>query len=312
MRVWQRGMIALACSDKIRGLMQRGRFTTLLARRFVAGDSRAEASQTIAALRERGLAASLYYLGEYVTSPPLVERNVEQVLALVEEPQPWAAATVLSVDPTQIGFSISDELGWRNALRIGRTLRDRRTFQLMMIDMEDRSLVERSILLHERLREEGVPVAITLQAYLRRTEEDAERLAQRGAAIRLCKGAFVAPREVAWPGPRSVSEAYLRLSRKLLSPAMKEAGGHPIFATHDDRLIEAILRESERCGWSSGEIEFELLLGVREGLQRRLREAGQKVRVYVPFGSEWWPYTARRIGENAANARFVLRAVLGR
>ncbi len=291
--------------------MQQNRWTASLAQRFVTGDDRRAAWRAIAVLRREGVLASIYYLGEYVTSPALVARNVEEVLALVDEGDPSGdTTTFLSLDPTQIGYSISDDLVCKNALRISRAVRDRRTFRFLMIDMEDASLVGRSIELHQRLRAEGVPIAITLQAYLRRTEADLRRLAGEGAAIRLCKGAFVGSRAVALTDRRSISDAYLSLARLLLSAPTREAGAYPILATHDLRILETLRSDIERNGWLPHQLEVEMLLGVREPLRRELLQMGYTVRVYVPFGSQWWPYAVRRVGENPANVGFVMSALL--
>jgi len=161
------------------------------------------------------------------------------------------------------------------------------------------------------LKGKGVPVAITLQAYLRRSERDFEQLAAQGARIRLVKGAFVAGKDIAWTKKQEIDAAYERLARLALSPEMKAAGAYPIFATHDDRILNALKPALQANGWQPHEYEIEMLLGVRESLQASLVSEGHVVRVYVPFGTAWWAYTARRIGENPANARFVLQALWG-
>jgi proline dehydrogenase len=310
--LWQRGMIGLARSGRLRRWIQRrGSFQTL-ARRFVAGDGLTALRESIERLEQAGLRASVYYLGEYVESPDLVEANTQAMLEVIRFFEASGRRSFLSVDPTQIGYSISDELGLRQALRLRDAFSKSRGLRFLMIDMEDASYVDRSLALHDRLKAEGLPAAITLQAYLRRTEQDLARLADHGAAIRLCKGAFVAPDGIAWTKRPEIDAAFLRLARRLLSPAAKGAGAYPILATHDEHMIERLLVELRNGGWCEGEYEFEMLLGVREDLACRLAQAGHAVRVYVPFGTDWWPYAVRRIGENSRNLRFVFRALSSR
>jgi proline dehydrogenase len=292
--------------------MHGSRWASSLSRRFVVGDALPAARRKIETLQADGLLASVYYLGEYVVSEPLVEENVRQILQLIEASDGWGASTFLSVDPTQVGYSISDELGAENALRIGRALAERGSLRFLMIDMEDASYVERSIALYARLRSLSIPSAITLQTYLRRTVDDVQRLGRTGAAIRLCKGAFVASRDIAWTRRHEIDAAFLAVARRLLSPEMKAAGAYPILATHDDRMIEALVPELRANGWQPDQYEIEMLYGFGEERQRQLAREGHTVRVYVPYGEQWWPYTVRRIGEKPANARFVLRAILGR
>lgn len=313
-RVWQRSMIWLACRDDLRARIEGSDRLAALARRFVAGPDVAAAQHKAEELAAARICASIYYLGEYVDSADLVEENVNGILAAIEQFGQTDLAWFMSVDPTQIGCSISDDLGWTNAQRIGETVKALPNAQAhpMMVDMEDASVVPQTIDLYEKLRAAGVPAAITLQTYLYRTAEDFQRLAAQGAIIRLVKGAFIASRRIAYTRKRDIDDAYLRLCLLALSPAMKAAGHRPIFATHDDRILDILLPVAQANGWQPDEYEIEMLLGVREPYQRELAAAGHTVRVYVPFGTAWWPYSIRRVGENPANGRFVLRAMLSR
>jgi proline dehydrogenase len=312
-RTWQRSMIWLACRDDLRERIESSDRLAGLAGRFVAGPDVAAARSKAEEFAAARIRSSVYYLGEYVDSAGLVEDNVTGILAAINEFGQTDLDWFISVDPTQIGYSISSELGWTNAQRIGDSVKALRDPQdhYMMIDMEDASVVAQTIELYEKLRAEGTPAAITLQTYLFRTEDDFQRLAAQGAIIRLVKGAFVASRRMAHTRQRDIDDAYLRLCLLALSPAMKSAGHRPIFATHDDRILDILLPVAQANGWEPGEYEIEMLLGVRESYQRELVAAGHTVRVYVPFGAAWWPYSIRRVGENPANARFVLRAMLG-
>ena len=312
-RGWQRTMIWLACQDGLRTRIEGSARLAALSRRYVAGADVATARRRAADLAAAGITTSIYYLGEYVATPELVEDNVTGILAALAGFGPADLDWFISVDPTQIGYSIAEEPGWANAQRIGeavKALPDAASHP-MMIDMEDASVVGQTIGVYEKLRAAGVPAALTLQAYLFRTQDDFQRLASEGATIRLVKGAFVASGKLAYTRKRDIDDAYLRLCLLALSPAMQAAGHRPIFATHDDRLLDILLPVAKANGWRPGEYEIEMLLGVREPYQRQLAAAGQPVRVYVPFGAAWWPYSIRRVGENPANGRFVLRALLG-
>ncbi|HML22369.1 MAG TPA: proline dehydrogenase family protein [Aggregatilinea sp.] len=311
-RLWQQAMIRAARSSLLSRVMQGNPLTHRLSRRYVGGGSRVEALDTVRVLAHKGLHSSPYYLGEYVDTPELVERNVREILdalAVFDQAEPPA---FFSIDPTQIGYTISDELGRANALRIAEALQQHPGIWFIMVDMEDASYVERTIALYETLREAGAQVAITLQAYLYRTEQDFERLASQGARIRLVKGAFVAGKDIAYTQKSDIDAAYERIARRALEPDLKAAGAYPIFATHDDRILDALKPVIRANGWTPDQYEIEMLLGVREPLQRRLAQEGHIVRVYVPFGTAWWAYTVRRVGENPANARFVLQALWGR
>jgi proline dehydrogenase len=312
--MWQQAMIWLACRDSLRYRMESSRRLAALAKRFVAGGDPAAAKVTADSFARARMGTSIYYLGEYVNSPELVEDNVKGILSAIDCFGPTDLDWFISVDPTQIGCSISDDLGWTNAQRIADVVKALPNAQAhpMMIDMEDASVVPQTIALYEKLRAQNVPAAITLQAYLYRTREDFQRLASQGATIRLVKGAFVANRRIAYTRKQDIDDAYLSLCLLALSPEMKAAGHRPIFATHDDRLINLLLPVATSNGWAPGDYEIEMLLGVREDYQRELAAAGHTVRVYVPFGTAWWPYSIRRVGENPANVRFVMRAILSR
>jgi len=311
-RLWQRAMIWAACNKTLAKRMQANPLTRNLARRYVGGADRAEALTCVGRLKEKGLCASLYYLGEYVDTSALVEQNVEEIIASLATFNGVSPSVFFSVDPTQIGYSVSDVLGRGNAARIAAESVRHPGIAFIMLDMEDPSRVEPTIALYHELRATGVAVAVTLQACLRRTEQDFECLAKLGARIRLVKGAFVAGKDIAWTRKGDIDAAYDRLAQRALSHEMRSSGLYPILATHDDRILDRLKPILRVNGWQRHQYEIEMLLGVREPLQVSLAREGHTVRVYVPFGSEWWAYTARRIGENPANARFVLQALLGR
>ncbi len=179
-----------------------------------------------------------------------------------------------------------------------------------MLDMEDFSVVQKTLDLRARMAEAGYPAGITIQAYLHRSEQDVRGLIEDGAvAIRLVKGAFSESRDRAWTSRADINREFLRRATELLSAQAKERGVYPVFATHNDEMIAAVIGLAERNRRTKDEYEFEMLLGVRAPRQRELVAEGYRLRLYLPFGTDWWPYTVRRIGENPANLRFVVNAL---
>jgi proline dehydrogenase len=313
MRTWQRAMIALARSRGVTRAMHRSRLMRRLSRQFVGGASAAEAVQRAGRLRDEGLASSLFFLGEYEDSAERVEQTVQQLLAAAAA---MAAANLdvhISVDPTQVGSLISWQHCRENLTRLGEAVRragsGRR--KTLMLDMEDSGVTEQTLEAFEALRSKDLPVALVIQAYLRRSKDDVTRLAQSGAMVRLVKGAFAEEARVAFTRRSEIDESYLALAEILLSRDSRARGVYPVFGTHDARMISQAARTADANGWRPDEWEIEMLLGVRPDLQRELVAAGRAVRLYLPFGESWWPYSIRRVGENARNLAFVLRAIRG-
>jgi proline dehydrogenase len=312
-RAWQAGMIALARSPGTRRWMQQGRAASGLAGRYVAGTDAEAGVVRAASLLGQGIGSSLYYLGEYVDSPALVAENVAQKLGVAGRLGRAGLEIHVSVDPTQIGHSLDPALGHSNALAIARAIADAPGPgpRLMMIDMEDRSFVDATIALHDELRGLGLPVGITLQAYLRRTEADLQARIRQGAAVRLVKGAFTAGRDVAFGPQAEIKQNHRRLIETMLSRQARDAGFRPVIATHDDALQDHAIAQAEANGWRKDEYEFEMLLGVRGALAERRAREGHRMRLYLPFGRDWWPYAIRRIGENPRNGWLLARSLLG-
>jgi len=315
MKLWQSAMIGLARSKSITGLMQGNRLMRGLAGRFVGGDSSSAAVKKSSELSGLAATTSLYYLGEYVESPAIIEENVAQLAATIEQLGQSKLDVHISIDPTQIGYAHSDALGEANALRLGKLIAQQPESgrrRLAMLDMEDFSVVQKTLDLRARMAQAGYPTGITIQAYLHRSAADLRDLIKaEAAAVRLVKGAFAESRDHAWIGRADISREFLSGAAVLLSAEAKTCGVYPIFATHDDEMIQAIVELARQNQRSKDEYEFEMLLGVREPLQHSLIAEGYRLRLYLPFGTDWWPYTVRRIGENPANARFVLNALRG-
>jgi len=314
MRLWQQSMIYLARSASMTSFMQDRASLSVLANRFVGGRSVFEASEKIEILRAQGAAVSLFFLGEYVEDPAVIDQAVSELKAMAAILAGNGTDIHMSVDPTQIGYTIAQDLLCSNARDLARTVKALRQTpsprDILMLDMEDSSSTDATLALYSDLKGDALPVAITLQAYLFRTEEDLTTIMQQGSTVRLVKGAFAEKREIAFTRQDDIDRNYLDLSEIMLSEKAREGGFYPVFATHDDRMIEAIIKIAGTNGWSPSQYEFELLYGVRRALQQSLIRRGEQVRLYVPFGKEWWPYAIRRVGETPRNARFLLRSIL--
>lgn len=313
-RLWQRTMIALARSARIKDFMQRNPRMTKLARRFVAGSDAAAAIATAHHLLDKkGIRTSFFYLGEYVDRQELVRENVDQKLGIAGLLKGEALDVHISVDPTQIGLQADPAQVAPHAFAIGRAILQaaagRPGIHCVMLDMEDSSVVDFTIALHDDLRRLELPAAVTLQAYLRRSESDLRRLIGSGARVRLVKGAFVGRSDVAFTTESEIKSNYRKLVELMLAPEARANGFYPIIATHDDRIQAEAMELARRNGWPQGSYEFEMLLGVRSDVAEGLTRQGERVRLYVPCGRDWWPYAVRRIGENPANGLLLARSV---
>ena len=272
----------------------------------IAGRVPAGAEAAVAAARRlrdtQGIDAELFFLGEYVSDPQLVERTVAATIEACRLMGSAGLAAHLSIDPTAIGLLTDAAVCLRNAERIARSVAEQPPgrLNLMMLDMEDLTLVEPTLRLHRELLALGVPAGITLQARLRRTAEDLGPLLGQATAVRLVKGAFPLGPEFNHQGGRAVSAAYLALATRMLTPEAREAGLRPVFATHDAALVRHIAATARSAGWAPDQFEFEMLLGVRTDLQRRLRGEGFSVRAHLPFGPGRLPSPVPGAGEHPA------------
>jgi proline dehydrogenase len=314
-RIWQSSMIALARSNALKDAFQGSHTTSAAAVRYVAGRSAEAAVDRAATLLERHqIRSSLFYLGEYVDRHDLVEENVAAKLAIAGLLGNARLDVHVSVDPTQIGYGLDASLGRRNALRIAEAVAqyagNRPGVHALMLDMEDQTVIDATIGLHDAIRSAKLPVALTLQAYLRRTEADLFVQIRRGARVRLVKGAFAAAHNIAFAKRADIKANSRRLIDLMFSREARDAGFYPIIATHDDRLQAYAIERAAAGGWRQGDYEFEMLFGVRLDLAENLARRGERIRLYLPFGRDWWPYALRRIGENPRNAWLLLRSLV--
>lgn len=273
--------------------------------RFVAGE---DIEETIVAIRELNAhrcTASFDHLNESVTKVAETEEEVREYLRILSRIDDTGIRSNVSIKLTQFGLDIDPELTYKNARTVVTEAARRGNF--VRVDMEASNVTQVTIDIFKRLRAEfGLDdVGIVVQSYLRRTEEDVHDLLKIPARIRLCKGAYNEPPEVAFPDKKDVDENYIRLMRVLLS-----SGVYHGIATHDPKMIDATINHAAREGIGKDAFEFQMLYGVRRDLQEQLARDGHQLRVYVPYGKHWYPYFMRRLAERPANVWFVMKNML--
>ncbi|HEX8294048.1 MAG TPA: proline dehydrogenase family protein [Pyrinomonadaceae bacterium] len=273
--------------------------------RFVAGDDIETAVRAIRELNARGCTATFDHLNEGVTSAAETEgevREYKRVLAAIDES---GIRSNVSIKLTQFGLGFDPELAYRNARAVVEEAARRGNF--VRVDMEDSAVTQVTLDIFRRLRSEFDlnTVGIVLQSYLRRTEADVRDMLAVPARVRLCKGAYNEPPEVAFPDKKDVDDNYVRCM-KLLLPS----GTYHGIATHDENMIRATKEFAAREGIGKERFEFQMLYGVRRDLQEGLAREGYNVRVYVPYGKTWYPYFMRRLAERPANVWFVMKNFL--
>ncbi len=273
-------------------------------RRYIAGARFEDAVTTVRRLEAGGMRATLDILGEHVRSLEDAEVPREAYLEVLDRIDETRIDANVSVKLTQLGLKIDPEACYRNIRAIVARAAARGNF--VRIDMEDSSCTTDTLRIYERVRDELEPVGVVLQAMLRRTQADARRLAARRASIRLCKGIYVEPRKVAYQDRELVNRNYSLVLERLLGEGCRVG-----IATHDERLVWEALRLIDHLGLDREQYEFQMLLGVDEELRDMLVEAGHHLRVYVPFGEQWYAYSVRRLRENPRIAGYVARGVFG-
>jgi len=292
-----------------------------MASRFIAGDHIEEALSAVRGLNEAGLYTSLDQLGEHVTNAEEALAATEVYLDLLKQLQDTAVLSNCSLKLSQLGLALDSELALNNMRRIAARARE---FGLMVrIDMEDSSTVDETLKIQATLLDEGFSnIGVVIQAYLYRSEQDVRTLAASGTRIRLCKGAYNEPASVAF-AKKSDVDAHFDLLASIMIDAALEQGSHPSgsdgrqpplagIATHDEKRIEFARSYAEQVGLQKSALEFQMLHGIRTDLQQSLAAAGYPLRVYVPYGTQWYPYFMRRLAERPANLWFFLSAFFKR
>ncbi len=300
--VTRSALLYLARHEGLKDFATRFRPFKKMTTRFVAGEDIEEAVAAIREINAKGCTASFDHLNESVANAAETEEEVREYLRILERIDETGIRSNVSIKLTQFGLEIDPELAYRNARTVVEDAARRGNF--VRIDMEASSVTQVTLDIFKRLRSEfGLnDVGIVLQSYLRRTYDDVLDILKIPARIRICKGAYNEPPEVAFPDKKDTDENYIRIMKVLLS-----SGVYHGIATHDPKMIEATTRYAKQEGIGKDAFEFQMLYGVRRDLQVKLAQAGYNVRVYVPYGKHWYPYFMRRLAERPANVWFVLK-----
>ena len=275
-------------------------------RRFVAGETLDEAIQVVKKLNQQGLQVTFDLLGESVTKESEAREAKDGYLRALDAIASNKVASHVSVKLTQMGLDLNSDLGLDNMRQIIGKANKVGTF--VRIDMEDSKRTQATLNIFKTLREEFDNVGIVIQSYLYRSEADMQALKQMHANVRLCKGAYKEPAEVAFPEKKDVDANYIKLAQAYLEPNGTPFGdgAYLALATHDEKMINWAKQYTTEHHIDRGHFEFQMLYGIRPDLQRRLAAEGYKMRVYVPYGSHWYPYFMRRLAERPANVIFLI------
>ena len=274
-----------------------------VASRYVAGEALADAVRVVRDLNQQGAMATVDLLGEEVTDRGRATAAVEEYQRLFETLDRERLDSNVSIKLTMLGLKIDEGFCRDNVERIVATARQFGNF--VRIDMEDHTTTDATLRIYHDLHARYGNLGVVLQAYMRRTLRDIAEMPRQGASVRICKGIYVEPRPVAWKGYETVRAAYVRALEKLI-----EEGVYPAIATHDEYLVCKAIALIDKHRLRREQYEFQMLLGVDEELRRILIAAGHRLRVYVPYGGDWYAYSLRRLRENPEVARHVLRAML--
>jgi proline dehydrogenase len=299
-------LLYLSEQRRLQDFILSSRLARKMSRRFVAGETLEEAIGVIRDLNARGMAVTLDHLGEAVEREDQAVQATDDYISILEriDAEGLIEASI-SIKPTQIGLAIDPNLCRQNLRRLALAARKHKNF--VRIDMESTDYTESTLEVFYELFSEFKNIGVVIQSYLRRSEEDVRKLAAIGAPVRLCKGAYKEPELLAYQRRSEVNENFIRLLEILMNSAAPLA-----VASHDTLMIDAA--KSMLGGGLNREapLEFQMLYGIRRDLQLRLVEEGYRMRVYVPYGTEWYPYFMRRMAERPANLMFVLRASVGK
>jgi len=290
------------------------RISWRVASRFVAGESPEDAIRAIKDLNSKGICATLDHLGESVANADEANKAADEIIHILEEIDSTNVRSGVSIKLSQIGLALEGSICEENLRRIVRRAQELNNF--IRIDMEDSPYTDVTLELFRKMRNERFAkhVGIVIQAYLFRSEDDVRLLVNEAASIRLCKGAYKEPGEIAFPKKADVDSTFDKLTAIMIDGA-KEVGMPPLsacgrfppipaIASHDEKRIQFAKAYAEKIEFPKESLEFQLLNGIRRDLQESLVKEGYPVRVYVPYGTEWYPYFVRRLAERPANLWF--------
>lgn len=298
-------LLYLSSQPKVFSFVRHNRMARGFASRFVAGESLDTALEAVKRLNTRRITASLDLLGESVRNEKEARRSAQEYMRILDRIKKSRLDANVSVKLTAMGLDVSEELCIANMQDILERAREHETF--VRIDMEGSDYTQTTLdIFYQRLFPSyRGNVGIVLQSYMYRCLSDVQEANAAGARVRICKGAYKEPASVAYPDKKDVDDSYLRSMRALLLD-----GHYPGIATHDERMIRETRRFARDNQIASNRFEFQMLYGVRRDLQDKLIREGYRVRVYVPFGTQWYPYLMRRLAERPANVAFITGNVL--
>ncbi len=268
--------------------------------RFVSGEELEDGLNAVKKVNSEGAIATLDHLGEEVSEPEEAVSATEVYVNALDEISKNGVETNVSVKPTQVGLKIDKKLCEQNFTKIIE--RAKKYDNFVRMDMEGSDCTQDTLEVFKSLRQRYDNVGIVIQSYLYRSERDVDEILKLGGRIRLCKGAYKEPKEIAFPKKQQVDENFLKLMQKMLL-----SGIYHGIATHDERLIEKTKEFAQKNNIPKDRFEFQLLYGIRRELQHKLVKEGYNVRVYIPFGKQWYPYFMRRLAERPANLFFFLK-----
>jgi len=310
--VLRQALLALSASGPARDAIMATPATRSVVARFVAGEAIDDALAATAGLAADGRLVTIDFLGEDTTDPAqataVTDEYVRLLGRLCEAGLAASGRAEVSVKPTAVGLGLpgsGEKTALENIRRIASAARNAGT--TVTVDMEDHTRVDATLRLVAELRADYPDLGCVLQSYLRRSADDCRALAVAGSRVRLCKGAYQAPDGVGLASKADVDVSYARCLRILL-----DGPGYPMLATHDPRLIRIAASRAGLAGRTGGSFEYQMLYGIRPAEQARLAASGAQVRVYVPYGSDWYGYLVRRLAERPANLMFFLRALSSR
>ena len=301
----RRGLLWLSERERVFDFIRRNRLARGVARRFVAGETVEEGVAVACDVVAKGIAVTLDLLGESVADPPTARSACDAYLTLLNRMADAGIEVNVSLKLTQMGLDIAEDLCDENMTRILDRASELGGF--VRLDMEGSDYTERTLAFFtDRLYPRyGDGVGVVIQSALHRSADDVDRLIQLGARVRLCKGAYLEPPSIAFPAKRDVDRNFVTLMERLLLE-----GKYPAIATHDTRIIDHARAIARKHGFAGDRFEFQMLHGVRRDLQTSLRREGYRMRVYVPFGTQWYPYLMRRLAERPGNIVFMVGNIL--
>ncbi len=297
-------LLWLSRNKTVRNTVMRWGIVRRAALRFVAGETIEEAIAVIRDLNAQGIVATLDHLGENVETLDDARRATDDYVKVLDAIGTSGVKSHVSVKLTALGLDLGDDVCRENVARIIAKAKEVGT--RVRIDMESTEYTDRTLAIYRSLANEYDNVGIVIQSYLYRSEADIAALCQAGAHVRLCKGAYKEPATLAFPKKADVDASYVRLMKMLLSAPARARGTRGALATHDPKMIDATRQFAADELVPRDEFEFQMLNGIRRDLQQQLAADGYTVRIYVPYGNEWYPYFMRRLAERPANVWFIV------